>query len=243
MSVRASCGHVLSEEEDEGPHGMGWTIAVRAYSREATPAVNYGTYCTACRDKALAEPDYLLVDEAAEFAWLRGETGASPQAAADDEVERASYGVWSVWDGNPRNDDNEEAEARHVGTYRGFVDVIALAVAWSDRDVAYFRRELDTVVAEDVSAPADTTELPECVGLNVLQRDGLLADEHAAIEPFFAGRPVFVRYSTWGDCVSLFPETGEAGARYLHEQSQLRAVLSKLTADDIAILKEHGLKT
>lgn len=242
MSVRASCGHILSDNEDEGPDGMGWSLAVRAYSREATPAVNYGTYCTACRDKALAEPDHVLVDDAAEFAWLRGEPDAPLQAGAETKVEPASYGVWSVWDGNPHNDD-DEGEARHEGTYRGFVDVIALAVAWSDRDVAYFRRELDTVAADDVSAPADASQLPECVGLNVLQGEGMLADEHAAIEPFFAGRPVFVRYSNWGDCVSLFPETGEAGARYLHEQSQLREVLNKLTAADIAILQQHGLKT
>ena len=244
MSVTASCGHTLAEDESEGPDGLGWRLAVRDYSREGGPAVRYGSYCTACRDKALAEPDYVLADDAAELAWLRGEAGApmQPAAAADENAEPASYGVWSVWDGNPRNDD-EEGEARHVGTYRGFVDVIALEVAWSDRNVAYFRRELDTAAAEDIPAPADTSELPECVGLNILQDKGMLTDERLAIEPFFAGRPVFVRYSEWGDCVSLFPATGEAGARYLREQSELRAVLAKLTTADIAILQRHGLKT
>lgn len=239
MSVTASCGHTLAEDESEGPDGLGWRLAVRDYSREGAPAVRYGSYCTACRDKALAEPDYVLVDDAAEAAWLHGDAAPTPTA----DPTPASYGVWSVWDGNPRDDDEDGREARHVGTYRGFVDVIALAVAWSDRDVAFFRRELDTVAAEDVSAPDDASELPECVGLNVLRGNTMLADDQEAIEPFFAGRPVFVRYSSWGDCVSLFPATGEAGAQYLIEQSQLRAVLSKLTAGDIAILREHGLKT
>lgn len=154
----------------------------------------------------------------------------------------ASLGVWSVWNGDPRNDD-DEVEAQPIGTYRGYVDTIALAIAWSDRDVAYFRREADDAPAQDLQPAEDDPELPECVGLNVIQGEALLSDDIAAIEPFFAGRPVFVKYSGWGNCVALFPATGEAGAQYICQQAKLRAVLSKLTADDVAILKTHGLET
>lgn len=233
-NVVASCGHALADQE--GPGGLGWPLALKAVSREGEPAVRHGVYCGACRDVALAKPDQVLADEAAQAAWLASGTEPAPTEPGDPP---ASYGVWSVWDGDPRD---PEYTARPVGVYRGFVDAIALAVAWSDRDVAYFRREPDAAAATELAAPGEGEELPECVGLNVIVGNGLLADEHAAIEPFFAGRPVFVRHTSWGNCVALFPASGEAGARYLRERAALRAVLAKLSPEDVALLEQHGLR-
>jgi hypothetical protein len=239
MSVRASCGHLLADDESEGPDGLGWRLAVRDYSREGTPAVRYGSYCTSCRESAMSDPGHILVNEAAEFAWLASDTPSASAAAG--AAEPTGYGVWSIWASDPRCTD-DEGEARLIGTYRGFVDAIAFHVAWSDRDVAYFKREPNATAAEEVSLPAYTDELAECVGVNILQEKGMLADDKSAIEAFFKGRPVFAKYSGWGNCVALFHEESETGARYIEERAQLRKVLAKLTPEDIAILQDNGLR-
>jgi len=43
MTIRASCGHVLTKEED-----MGFTASWKTYDREAQPAVAYGVLCSKC---------------------------------------------------------------------------------------------------------------------------------------------------------------------------------------------------
>lgn len=70
MTIIASCGHELSD--DEGPYGLGFNLAVRSQSREGEPAVQYGVYCTKCRDWAQAEPDYVFETNEAAMDWLNG---------------------------------------------------------------------------------------------------------------------------------------------------------------------------
>lgn len=70
MTVIASCGHTL--REDEGDGGMGWSLAIKSHSREWDRAVMYGVYCTACRDRYMAE-GLVLLSEKAERRWLDDE--------------------------------------------------------------------------------------------------------------------------------------------------------------------------
>ena len=68
MTIIASCGHPLADAD--GEDGMGWKLTTRSYSRECTPAASYGSYCTSCRDAALAQPGLVLRNDAEVTAWL-----------------------------------------------------------------------------------------------------------------------------------------------------------------------------
>lgn len=78
MTIIASCGHQLGD--DEGPDGMGWPLATRSFTRECTPAVSFGVYCTVCRDAALKEPDYVFRDDEAQMVWLNSDEAGSSSA-------------------------------------------------------------------------------------------------------------------------------------------------------------------
>lgn len=69
MSITATCGHELTDAD--GPEGMGWNLALAEYARDNTPAVSHVTYCTACRDAALAETGRVLATEEAQAKWLQ----------------------------------------------------------------------------------------------------------------------------------------------------------------------------
>lgn len=77
MSIQASCGHILSE--NDGPDGMGHSIAIKSESRECRPAVAYPTVCTPCLARYRAQ-DLILTSDADEFAWM-SETTAPPTKA------------------------------------------------------------------------------------------------------------------------------------------------------------------
>lgn len=67
MPIVASCGHTLTEHD--GEDGMGFHLATKGWSRESRPAVEYGVYCTRCKDQLLAEPGVVLHSEEEELAW------------------------------------------------------------------------------------------------------------------------------------------------------------------------------
>jgi hypothetical protein len=48
-SITASCGHQLTEE------GFGHSVWWREYDSQWKESIVYATYCTACRDKGVAE--------------------------------------------------------------------------------------------------------------------------------------------------------------------------------------------
>jgi hypothetical protein len=212
-------------EEDEGPEGLGWLLTTAAYGREGGPALHHGSYCTRCRDD-LAGQGVVLCSDEDQGEWLRG-----PHPA---------YGVWSVWDDDPTEQD-PDFEPKKLGVYRGFVDEIAGACYFSDRQTMWFQRE--SADASAVAAPeTEPNDMPECVGVNVIRDGGSLADTPDRLEAFFRGRPVFVRYSEYGHCVAVYPKGSPYHDVGLERRTRLRAVLSKLTPDDVLVLKENGLK-
>ena len=63
MTVTASCGHVLTPDED-----LGLACATKTYTRENRRAVAYQTLCTRCYHQALEDDEVLLTPEA-ESEW------------------------------------------------------------------------------------------------------------------------------------------------------------------------------
>ena len=68
MTVIATCGHVLAD--DEGPDGMGWPLALADLDRRYERQVSHVMYCTRCSTWARAEPGLVLQDDAQIQAWL-----------------------------------------------------------------------------------------------------------------------------------------------------------------------------
>lgn len=71
MTIIASCGHVLTD--DDGEDGMGTQIAIKSWSRENTEQVCYMNVCTPCIQRYRDE-GVLLEDQAAINAYLFGTT-------------------------------------------------------------------------------------------------------------------------------------------------------------------------
>lgn len=46
MSIIASCGHEL--KDDDGENGMGWPVYVASYCRDGSPAIAYMVVCSKC---------------------------------------------------------------------------------------------------------------------------------------------------------------------------------------------------
>ncbi len=69
MTIQASCGHVLSE--NDGPDGMGHQLSVRTWSSDGTRAVSYRSACSLCRQQML-EAGVVLLTENEVDAWLAG---------------------------------------------------------------------------------------------------------------------------------------------------------------------------
>lgn len=67
MSVTATCGHELTDEE-----GMGFMIAIKDYSRDGSRAISYPSLCTKCF-KRCAKSDELLANKTEEEEWLNNE--------------------------------------------------------------------------------------------------------------------------------------------------------------------------
>ena len=72
MTIQASCGHVLSE--NDGPDGMGHQLSVRTWSSDGTRAVSYRSACSLCRQQML-EAGVVLLTENEVDAWLGGRGG------------------------------------------------------------------------------------------------------------------------------------------------------------------------
>ena len=66
MTTYATCGHLLTEDED-----LGVMLSVTGYGRECDLAVFYGSYCDKCA-KELREGGYVLETEEEEHAWMAG---------------------------------------------------------------------------------------------------------------------------------------------------------------------------
>ena len=79
MTVRASCGHVLGDDEGaRGMEGLGFPVSLKSWDHEGR-TVTFATYCNWCRSEAEFE-GLLLGSEEDESAWLSGRM-PDPQAA------------------------------------------------------------------------------------------------------------------------------------------------------------------
>ncbi len=67
MTIRASCGHVLTKEED-----MGFTASWKSYNRMCEPAVDFGVLCSKCL-KEYDKEGLLLKTEDEEQAYMESE--------------------------------------------------------------------------------------------------------------------------------------------------------------------------
>jgi hypothetical protein len=64
MTVIASCGHRLTEDED-----LGQMLAIASYNRENRHSIEYVAYCNMCANEAYKQGSVLLTDEEM-TAWL-----------------------------------------------------------------------------------------------------------------------------------------------------------------------------
>jgi hypothetical protein len=64
MSIIATCGHILTEEE-----GLGITIAVKDYCKDGSKAIGYPTLCNKCL-KWYRKKKLELKTEAEQERWL-----------------------------------------------------------------------------------------------------------------------------------------------------------------------------
>lgn len=64
MTVIASCGHRLTEDE-----GLGQLLAIASYNREGRHSIEYVAYCTMCANEAYNQGSVLLTEEEM-TAWL-----------------------------------------------------------------------------------------------------------------------------------------------------------------------------
>jgi hypothetical protein len=58
MTIIASCGHCLTEDERHGQ-----LLAIASYSRDHRHAIEYVSYCNACANDAYKSGKVLLTDE------------------------------------------------------------------------------------------------------------------------------------------------------------------------------------
>jgi hypothetical protein len=65
MSVTATCGHTLTEEEH-----LGTTISVKDYSRDGSKAIGHPTLCNKCL-KWYEKSDLYLRTEEERLTWLK----------------------------------------------------------------------------------------------------------------------------------------------------------------------------
>lgn len=65
MSVKATCGHILTEEEH-----LGTTISVKDYSRDGSKAIGHPTLCNKCLKFYMESDLYLKTDEEC-LAWIK----------------------------------------------------------------------------------------------------------------------------------------------------------------------------
>ena len=64
MTVIASCGHQLTEDE-----GLGQLLAIASYNRKGKHAIEYVAYCNMCANEAYKQGSVLLTEEEMS-AWL-----------------------------------------------------------------------------------------------------------------------------------------------------------------------------
>ena len=64
MTVIASCGHCLTEDES-----LGQLLAIASYNREGRHSIEYVAYCTMCANEAYNQGSVLLTEEEM-TAWL-----------------------------------------------------------------------------------------------------------------------------------------------------------------------------
>lgn len=68
MSVTATCGHILTEEE-----GLGTTIPIKDFTKEGDPAVSYPTLCNKCLRYYRSERMELPTEESRQ-EWLNSKS-------------------------------------------------------------------------------------------------------------------------------------------------------------------------
>ena len=64
MTVVASCGHTLTEEE-----GLGINCSLKSVDREFNRSIDYVSYCKQCYAEAVAK-DAVLENSEEEYLWL-----------------------------------------------------------------------------------------------------------------------------------------------------------------------------
>lgn len=67
MTIIASCGHALAD--DEGPDGLGYPLALKATSADWSNAVHYVVFCEKCYLHA-KEQGLILENEAEQMKYL-----------------------------------------------------------------------------------------------------------------------------------------------------------------------------
>lgn len=139
--------------------------------------------------------------------------------------------------------------------YRGHVDAIAYALLGyfrSDR-VLYFQAAPE---AEGAALPElAPDDIPEYATVDVLldgkrrltpmptrDEDGLVTVDGRDMRAFFADRPVYARYSEYGDCIVLHNLDDAEGSCLARERLELDRVLAKLSPEDIRVLQRKGFR-
>jgi hypothetical protein len=162
-----------------------------------------------------------------------------------------TYGVWEVWQGHPppgpAPEPDDEDYYHCYGVFEGHIDDIALELEYGSRErypLCYFRPAPEGAQVSELEGDVDPAEV-ELVVVRVEMPDGSeLSRSPEAVGPFFEGRPVVadVLNDSMFQGVRLTHLASEFGQDRLERKIALQSVLSKLTAEDIALLEKQGLK-